>query len=926
MTSCDANRERMAELGADAAQADEAVREHLAGCDPCTAFLADLAKIDAGLQTLPEHDASDALVAETLQAVRKAAQAGAPPARVPFARRQVAMALAASVVAVAALGLSVTLFFGGAGMQPAPEVFDKLAMNVPAGTFRDEGRVQSETEYGNRRSSENQRLAFRLEEPAESTERRARQVMSPPPVSKLPATDPDLRDAETSADNELDVIALLDHRESQARGDRDSARGPAAKPGLGGEQAAAIVGGKTKSDDFAYRSEEPQSPGYVDAPAEKAPKREYSQGAGAAVGDDKNVVATGQAKDRLSGAPGFYRENAETDESSLRHRLESESEKLNRGVASSKPQPAVRALAGQSSAETPVEERKVELEANLKKLNKESASATNRIQDGLAGADVVASGRIAAPGKSQVETGNLLALRFLDRMSGLDGLSYQSPTGYWANTYIPGDPAMRALEARLRAYRAAHGEARQFERAVRQVSQPFDAPRDAALALYLHTDTPAIEGKSRLRLQVGLKGAERQGGRRPAMNVGVVLDLRGGVDTASATRIRALVDALQRARQPEDRFSLTIAGPSGGLIVPPAEFRHGPLQVAMQRLAGAANPTSTVGLADALALATANVRAGDDPSAVLGSSLVLLVTGASLAADLPSIEASAHANAIQGVPLSVVSLAARDDLRHIDRLVAAGQGNRRILDAAGAAEALVDRELHAASRAVARALRLRIRLAPGVKLIDVLGSRRLGAPQAERVREAERSIDQRLARNLGIEADRGEDEEGIQIVIPSFYAGDAHVILLDVVAEQPGPIAEVTVRYKDVVRLQNGVARAALSVDADRQVAGPLERNVLKNLVAREFATRTREAARHLAAGDAEAANRALASLSSLIAGLRKEVTGLAGDPDLAADEAALNEYIGVLASPAAATASQRMFLADSVALAAHRKLHPPIR
>ena len=162
---------------------------------------------------------------------------------------------------------------------------------------------------------------------------------------------------------------------------------------------------------------------------------------------------------------------------------------------------------------------------------------------------------------------------------------------------------------------------------------------------------------------------------------------------------------------------------------------------------------------------------------------------------------------------------------------------------------LVDRELHASSRAVARALRLRIRLAPGVKLVDILGSRRLDEELAERVREAEVAIDRRLARNLGIQADRGEDEEGIQIVIPNFYAGDSHTILLDVVAENPGPLADVTLRYKDVVHLRNGVARANLTLQDGPPAAGPLELNVLTNLVAWERAQQPRSVARSTADG-----------------------------------------------------------------------------
>ncbi len=93
--------------------------------------------------------------------------------------------------------------------------------------------------------------------------------------------------------------------------------------------------------------------------------------------------------------------------------------------------------------------------------------------------------------------------------------------------------------------------------------------------------------------------------------------------------------------------------------------------------------------------------------------------------------------------------------------------------------------------------RLAHRSAVGGVPVSVIGAS-VDRSELERVREAEKSIDLRLSRNLGIDADRGEDEDGIQIVIPSFYAGDAHTILLDVVAARPGPIAEVTVRYKDL--------------------------------------------------------------------------------------------------------------------------------
>ncbi len=69
-------------------------------------------------------------------------------------------------------------------------------------------------------------------------------------------------------------------------------------------------------------------------------------------------------------------------------------------------------------------------------------------------------------------------------------------------------------------------------------------------------------------------------------------------------------------------------------------------------------------------------------------------------------------------------------------------------------------------------------------------------------------------------------------MIPNFYAGDEHAVVLDVVAAGPGPIADVTVRYKDLAFLRNGVARGRLALERQEKIAGPLEYNVLKNFLA----------------------------------------------------------------------------------------------
>ncbi len=533
----------------------------------------------------------------------------------------------------------------------------------------------------------------------------------------------------------------------------------------------------------------------------------------------------------------------------------------------------------------------------------------------------------ALPATASDADARALARRYLSERERLAGLATLPTSGYWANGYLPGDPRARLLELRLAAWDRSELPAQlaalSLERRARPGRQPFDAPSDAALAAYVHADRAAVAGPSRLRLQVGLRGAERRGGQRPAMNVGLVVDRRAPLAAAELVRVRALVAALAAVRQPGDRFSLTIAGPGGGLAVAPEAFRHGPLSVALEALATPPSGGAGMSLRGAIARAAQAVAATHDPAAPLGASVVLLLATAPLGAEAGAIESLVHAQAVSGIVTSAVAVSAGADDEAIERTVLLGQGRRAVLDGAGDAARLIDRELYAASRAVARAVRLRIELAPGVRLIEVLGSRRLDEPAAGRVREAERSIDRRLARNLGIAGDRGEDEAGVQIVIPHFYAGDAHVVLLDVAVDGPGPVAEVSVRYKDLVRLANGVARASFALEPGERAPGPLERNVLKNELALRLAERIRAASVLLEAGDPRGAADLLAGQRALIAGLRLEIAGWQGDEELADDLALLDEYLSVLRSPVVAgPAAPRV--ADSLRGAANRRLLTP--
>ena len=507
----------------------------------------------------------------------------------------------------------------------------------------------------------------------------------------------------------------------------------------------------------------------------------------------------------------------------------------------------------------------------------------------------------------QQERNESAAFSFLEARRTLDGLSFRDARGYWANSYIPGDPKIRFLAARLT-------QAQQTltpHLLARPVVQPFDPPSRGALSVSLHADRRSLREPGRLLVQVALKATASHGRRRPPMNVGIVLDRDG----RHALEMRALVEALQAMKAPGDRFRLIL--PGRGEVVAPDAFRHGPLTLALSQ-------ASNGHLVDAVRLAIEKVHAGDDPTMPLGTSLVLVATTRALGNDLGALSQLAHQSAVGGVSLSAVGVGDSIDRGELEQLALSGQGRRYFLEQSADANRIVDQELAATSRAVARALRLRIKLADGVRLVDVLDSSPLSERQTARVKEAEKSIDLRLSRNLGIEADRGEDEDGIQIVIPSFYAGDAHTILLDVVASGPGPIAEVTVRYKDLAALENTVAKASLALSGTTATEGPLERNVLKNFLALHLSRELEGAADMLDRGDQGGALARIEHLRNLWLGLSSAASpAFTSDRETARDIAMLSEYVIALTS--STTPSLVAYLADSLryAGAGKRRLLP---
>ena len=472
--------------------------------------------------------------------------------------------------------------------------------------------------------------------------------------------------------------------------------------------------------------------------------------------------------------------------------------------------------------------------------------------------------------------------------------------GYFENTYLGGNAAY--LE-RLRRLDAAFEDGRRPWAEAGIDPQPFDAPADAGVALFAHLDRRYLDQPGRVYLQVGLQGSRRYGWRRPPLDVVLVVD--GSVLAPDATLAEDSIMALLRRLGPQDRLGIVLAAPAPSTLVPPS-----PVRDLRRLLAGRLEqltplqPPGPGRLGEAMALAGRLLdEAARHEARVPGTQIVLTLAEGGEPTQVTEAASAAHALSVQG---AVTSNLVAGDAGSFWSVASAGHGNYHAVSAsADDMDRAVSAELEAVSRVVARLLRVNVRLAPGVQAVRIVGSRMLGQQEADEVKEREVATDRKLSATLGVTADRGDDDDGLQTVIPYFYGGDAHVILLELWAEQAGPVADVTLKYKDMVALNNATAQASVSLTRAPRPDTPAELAVRSNLRGFSLAEVMRGASRDVRAGDATSA--------------RRRLEELAGGPRSAADLALIDGFRQLLGDPRWNARAER--LGEALEMASERQV-----
>ncbi|NRB38558.1 MAG: hypothetical protein HRU20_08840 [Pseudomonadales bacterium] len=527
---------------------------------------------------------------------------------------------------------------------------------------------------------------------------------------------------------------------------------------------------------------------------------------------------------------------------------------------------------------------------------------------------------------------NQLPLPFFTDLDNTQNLTFKDAEGYWANSYIPGSARFRALQMQVQQHSLPTPTATLTQSMI-PPWQPFDAPRSAAMGLYLQSNKNAVNGPTRLLLQVGLKSVNKKSGRRPAMNMVLLLDARH-LHKADHKLLQGFFNALLKQKRIDDSYTVLLAGNQASLSIPAEEFRFGTVQVFLQTLfdTNSSKPNSkhaTTGgnfdLSADLYKAMAIAAKQDNPNVALGSSSIVLITANDLQGETKKLLPLVHQSAIAGIPISVMGLGNITQWQALHKLCLAGQGYRHWLQDEDSAAELVTNILSAVSKVVARALRVNIRLAKNVKLIDVLGSRALNQQATRQQRQTEQAIDLRLAKNMGIEADRSEDDAGIQIIIPGFMANNDHVILLDLLVDGAGPIADVTVRYKDLLQLKNHVIRASLSLPAYANRTTQLQMNVLKNRVIFAYRQALQQSSAYIKHRQLPQAQARLQQQMQLLHRLQQQHVGLQQTGWIQAQLALLGSAIKTMQQPGylhgAQAPLQQQQLSDSLMLSQYLQI-----
>jgi len=277
-----------------------------------------------------------------------------------------------------------------------------------------------------------------------------------------------------------------------------------------------------------------------------------------------------------------------------------------------------------------------------------------------------------------------------------------------------------------------------------------------------------------------------------------------------------------------------------------------------------------------------------------------------------------------GIQTSSFGLGSDFDGPLMSSIAGDGAGGYYYLKDADQIRPALETELERRADPVASGVEVRVRLAAGVELLKVYGSRKLGEDEASRVRAQEIAVDAHAAQKDDIRKDRQEDAEGgMRFFIPAFARDDSHAILMELrvpAGTDARRLASLEVKYKDHVTKQNGALEKAIQIEyakSEAESAGSKSLAMVKAVQAFGAGEALAEASRRVARGDRAGAAQVLGDRESTLRGAAK----LLDEPALAQDANRFARFKGFVAGPGKGT-GEPLLLAMMLETASGSHLH----
>jgi Ca-activated chloride channel family protein len=456
------------------------------------------------------------------------------------------------------------------------------------------------------------------------------------------------------------------------------------------------------------------------------------------------------------------------------------------------------------------------------------------------------------------------------------------PNGRFATTYRPGGGHLAAFESAV-----ARGLVPQAEREIvgdlgARYAPTLAKPTDKALALATDLERGKIAPSGGpVHVRIALASTEAHAVERPHLSVVVVLDvsgsMRGELIQSARTAASALVDKLA----PTDDFSLVTFSTEAEVRVKLGQV--GTRRDAIKRSIAEIVEGGGTNIGEGLRLGYEQAK---DKSIPEDAERVVMLLSDGRANDGITSQSQLSGLALgafqDGIQTSSFGLGTDYDGALMSSIANDGAGGYYYLRDPQQISAALSTELDKRLDPVATAVEVRVRLKPGVELLDAYGSRRLNESESARVRAIEVASDQQSEKRDHIKANRQSDVDGgMRFFIPAYARDETHAILLKLrLPEGVGQkdIALCEVKYKDRVTKKNvaeEIPVRAVYADSDAESAKTIDASVARSVQGFAAGETLMKAADAITRGDRQ---RAIALLAER-EGVLRTAAGVLNEP-----------------------------------------------